>query len=142
MPTSQQPFVSLFPIAAFIMTGAGISLLFRYRTLLARYGGILMLAVGFEFASYFLVLTSSRSAALQMSFRILVTTYSFLVVSWLFFIFVFCGHARWINRYTIVTICLIPIIMGWLVLTVPEIDPIWISQGRDRLVIEQEFVIS
>lgn len=139
----QHPFAPLFLIAAFLVGSAGISLLIRYQTPLARWGGILMLSISIDLVSYFLVITSATPDAFRFNFRMLVITYSLLIVSWTFFIFVFCGHRQWINLRTAVLVGIIPIVMAGLVLTHPEIDPLWIRQGRETfgslMVLTREF---
>jgi hypothetical protein len=123
----------LFFMAALVVTSAGITLLVRYQTPVTRWGGVLMLAIGFDMLSYFLVLVSSIPRTSQVSFLVLVITYLFLIVIWLFFILSFCRLSHWINGYTTVVIGIIPLIMGVLVLIHPGIDPVWISHGRKTI---------
>ena len=143
MPAFQHFITPVFLVTALLVVSAGISLLIRHRTRLARWGGILMLAIGIDLVSYFLVLTSATPDVSQFSFRILVITYSFLVISWMFFIFVFSGHRQWINWRIAVLIGAIPIFMAGMVLIRPEIDLLWIKQGRETvgslMVLTREF---
>ena len=91
----QQFSIPLFLIAALLAAIAGISLFIRYRTLLANWGGMFLLANTMYLASYYLLLTSASPDAIQFWFRIHSVAYLCLVMTWIFFVFVFTGHSNW-----------------------------------------------
>lgn len=121
---------SIFLITALIVAGVAIFILIRFQTMLACWGAIFMLAVGGDLLSYSQLMTGTSAGSGQLAFHILVITYVFLKMFWLFFTFAFCGYRHWINWKNALWVGVIYLFVGGAVLTYPEMDSLWVGQGQ------------
>ena len=82
--------------------GAGAFLLARYRTKIARWGGLCMLSLALEMTCYLLQVTFAQRAGAYLLFLVQVVGYVLFCVFWLLFVLVFSRHRHWIRPRTVV----------------------------------------
>lgn len=103
--------VILIPISILVSIFAGIYQLINYRSVVSRWGGLAIFGVSLNLICYFFLFTNLLPAFGKYLLFFEIIGFLLLDIAYLIFVVYFTGHAKWITRYSIAFLFVIPILI-------------------------------
>jgi two-component sensor histidine kinase/PAS domain-containing protein len=101
----------ILPISTIVSIIAGFYQLANYRNAIARWSGLVLIAISVDLICYFLLLINIFPGAGKWLALIQTAGYLLLDVSYLIFVFYFTGHQKWVTRLSIGILTIISLLV-------------------------------